>query len=64
MGCTGCKNIEVSYDNKYVCTYNESEIIAQLNDFIKKKEIQDSFFEINDSLKDNIYDLLKNIIFQ
>ena len=46
-------------DNKYVCKYNESEIIAQLNDFIKKIEIQDSFFEINDSLEDNIYDLLK-----
>ena len=44
MGCSGDKILKVRNDFKYVCKYNESEIIVQLNDFIEKIEIQDSFF--------------------
>ena len=60
MGCCcGNENLNVLNDNPYACKYNESEIIDKLNDFIEKIEIQDSFFERNDSLEDKIYDLLK-----
>ena len=60
MGCCcGNENLNVLNDNPYACKYNESEIIDKLNDFIEKIEIQDSFFEINYTSEDNIYNILK-----
>ena len=54
------QSVENKPKNNFNIKYNnESELIGILNKFSEKIEIQDSFFEINDTSDDNIYNILK-----
>ena len=54
------QSVENKPKNNIIIKYNnEKELIDMLTRFSEKVEIQDSFFEINDTSEDNIYDLLK-----
>ena len=54
------QSVESKPKNNFNIKYNnESELIGILNKFSEKIEIQESFFEINDTSDDNIYNILK-----